>query len=532
MRGTVIQFVLTLVFKFSLGNPNFLLIIVDDLRPALGCYSDWKSFTPNIDELARKGITFNNAYAQQALCAPSRNSLLTSRRPDTLGLYDFYSYWRETTGNFTTLPQYLKDHGYTTMSVGKVFHPGISSNNSDDSPYSWSREAFHPYTNRYKDSPLCTSEDDRLPARNLVCPVDVSSMPRGTLPDIENFEAAKEFLNNYKNNITNTHGETPFFLALGFEKPHIPLKHPKKYLSYHPLDKFTLNDYYWPDNISSVAYNPWTDLRKREDVEKLNLTFPWEKIPENFGKKILQSYYSAVSYIDELIGGLMSETKKLGLDKNTVVILTSDHGWSLGEHSQWGKYSNFEVAVRVPLIVSLPNSHQRINLKSNAIVELVDLFPTIAELSGNPIKLCPKNHSGIVCSEGISFVPVCNAVSQNKIINWKRGGFSQYPRPGVSPTWSPNSDEPRLHQIKIMGYTLRTKHYRYTAWVKFDVLRMTSDWNKFIADELYDHTKDPHEMINQANNTDYRKTRIKLKKLLKSGWRRSLPRNYFQLGKR
>ncbi|XP_015110723.1 iduronate 2-sulfatase [Diachasma alloeum] len=529
MRGIFAQLILPLVFKFSLGKPNFLLIIVDDLRPALGCYSDWKAFTPNIDRLAKNGITFDKAYAQQALCAPSRNSFLTSRRPDTLGLYDFYSYWREAAGNFTTLPQYLKDHGYTTMSVGKVFHPGVSSNNSDDSPYSWSREAFHPYTNRYKDTPLCTSNDDRLPARNLVCPVDVSSMPLGTLPDIENFEAAKDYLNNYKKNITKINGEKPFLLALGFEKPHIPLKYPREYLRHHCLDKFTLNDYYWPDNISSVAYNPWIDLRKREDVKRLNLTFPWERIPENFGKKILQSYYSAVSYVDELIGGVMGELKALGLHDNTVVILTSDHGWSLGEHSQWGKYSNFEVAVRVPLIVSLPNSHQqRMKLKTNAIVELVDLFPTIAELSGNPIEPCPKNRSEIICSEGISFVPVINAISRNKTIKWKRAAFSQYPRPGVSPTWSPNSDEPRLQHIRIMGYTMRTKIYRYTAWIKFDNLRMTSDWNKLIADELYDHRVDPHEMTNQANNTDYLKTKIKLKKLLKSGWKRSLPRYFSQ----
>ncbi|XP_011298060.1 iduronate 2-sulfatase [Fopius arisanus] len=530
MREVLKYFTLLLLFNFSLGKTNFLFIIVDDLRPVLGCYSDGKSVTPNIDRLAKNGITFNKAYAQQALCAPSRNSFLTSRRPDTLRLYDFYSYWRQTAGNFTTLPQYLKNHGYMTVSIGKVFHPGISSNNSDDSPYSWSREAFHPATNRYKDSPLCTSDSNKLPARNLVCPVDIPSMPLGTLPDIENSEAAKKFLNDYKINLKKNNGDKPFFLAVGFEKPHIPLKHPREYLRLHPLEKFKLTDYYWPDNVSSVAYNPWTDLREREDVRKLNLTFPWEKIPEDFGKTILQSYYSSVSYIDQLIGEIIAELTTSGLYNNTIVILTSDHGWSLGEHSQWGKYSNFDVAVRVPLIVSLPghysnNFSSAKKIKTNAIIELVDLFPTIAELSGNPIDVCPENKSEITCSEGISFVPVINAILHNKTVKWKRAAFSQYPRPGAIPTWSPNSDKPRLHQITIMGYTLRTKSHRYTAWIKFDNVTLTSDWNTLIADELYDHTLDPHEMMNQVNNTDYLTIKNKLKKLLKNGWRQSFPRH-------
>ncbi|CAD6208056.1 GSCOCG00010330001-RA-CDS [Cotesia congregata] len=394
----------------KINNNNILLILVDDLRPALGCYGDLNAYTPNIDKLAEKSVVFTRAYAQQALCAPSRNSLLTSRRPDTLHLYDFYSYWRDNNkNNYTTLPH---------------------SNYSDDSPYSWTDVPFHPVTDKYKNTRVCFNNNASELARNLVCPVNVTSMPRFTLPDLENLNAAKQYLSNYSK-------LKPFFLAVGFEKPHIPLKYPEEYLKFHPL-----------------------------------------------------------------------------------MILTSDHGWSLGEHSLWAKYSNFDVAVRVPLIVSIPKkTKSQVYVKS--IVELVDLFPTIAELIKLPIDVCGKVYSSTTCSEGISFLPVISAYKNKIIIRWKKAAFSQYPRPGLTPTWKPNSDEPKLNKIKIMGYTLRTERYRYTVWIPFNY--NTSNWKSIISQELYDHKNDPDEMINQQSNNYYLKIKSKLFKLLKSGWRKALP---------
>ncbi|XP_074096078.1 iduronate 2-sulfatase [Cotesia typhae] len=460
-------------------------------------------------------LSINNF--SQALCAPSRNSLLTSRRPDTLHLYDFYSYWRNKY-NYTTLPQYLKENGYVTKSIGKIFHPGISSNYSDDSPYSWTDVPFHPLTDKYKNTPVCFNNNvSGLLARNLVCPVNVTSMPHFTLPDLENLNVAKKFLTNYRR-------LKPFFLAVGFEKPHIPLKYPEEYLKFHPINKFKLKNYYWPENITSLAYNPWIDLRQRDDINNLNLKFPWEKIPEKFAVEIIQSYYAAVSYIDSLVGKLIKKLIDLKVDKSTTVIITSDHGWSLGEHSLWAKYSNFDVAVRVPLIVSIPKKiKSKIYIKS--IVELVDLFPTIAELVKLPIDICGKVYS-TTCSEGISFLPVIISylASKNKTIRWKKAAFSQYPRPGLTPTWKPNSDEPRLNKIKIMGYTLRTERYRYTAWVPFNNHNNTVNWKNIINEELYDHKNDPDEMINQQSNNYYFKIKTRLFKLLKSGWRKALPR--------
>lgn len=159
------------------------------------------------------------------MCAPSRNSFLTSRRPDTLHLYDFYSYWRDSVGNFTTLPQYFKENGYYTQSIGKVFHPGISSNFSDDAKYSWNGRPYHPPTEAFKEAKVCVNSDGTL-SKNLVCPVIVDEQPGGSLPDLQTVNAALDFL-KYKNNITNG---LPYFLAVGFHKPHIPLKYPIQYL--------------------------------------------------------------------------------------------------------------------------------------------------------------------------------------------------------------------------------------------------------------------------------------------------------------
>ncbi|XP_076293259.1 iduronate 2-sulfatase isoform X2 [Lasioglossum baleicum] len=510
---------------------NFLLIIIDDLRPALECYGDKNAYTPNINRLAKNAAIFSQAFAQQALCAPSRNSFLTSRRPDTLQLYDFYSYWRKDVGNFTTLPQHLKNNGYVTKSIGKVFHPGISSNHSDDSPYSWTEVPFHPYTERYKDLPVCQTNFHIPPAQNLVCPVKVSSMLNKTLPDMEILREAKHFLQTHAN------VPTPFFLAVGFQKPHIPLKYPKRYLKHHPLRKFKLPDpYEWPENVSSIAYNPWIDLRKRKDIESLKLNFPWERIPKGFGKLIMQSYYAAVSYIDDLIGKLIDQLDVLSIRKNTTIILTSDHGWSLGEHSEWAKYSNYDVALRVPLIISTSgigdtalNLHKK-QVVIDSLVELVDIFPTIADLANVPIPICQNENerkdatrSELVCSEGVSLVPLITAATKQESLPWKKAAFGQYPRPSIEPSMNPNSDEPRFKQIKAMGYTLRTDKYRYTAWLKFNPQTRVPNWNRLIAEELYDHEIDKNENKNLVVFPRYHKLKETLRTLLKRGWRFALP---------
>ena len=194
-----------------------------------------------------------NISVQQSLCAPSRTSLLTSRRPDSLRLYDSHSYWRKSVANFTTLPQYFKRFGYFTQSVGKVFHPGIVSNHSDDYPISWSAPPFHGSTERYKFSAVCPESDGHL-YTNIVCPVDVKQQPEQTLPDIQSTQFAIDFIRNY-----DTIKGKPFFLALGYHKPHIPLKCPKKYWDLYPKSSIDLApNRFLPKHFPEVAWNPWT----------------------------------------------------------------------------------------------------------------------------------------------------------------------------------------------------------------------------------------------------------------------------------
>ncbi|XP_049808034.1 iduronate 2-sulfatase [Schistocerca nitens] len=531
----VVRCLLFLAIVSSTGKAvkkNILFIVVDDLRPALGCYNDVNAHTPHINALAKKSVVFKHAFAQQALCAPSRNSFLTSRRPDSIRLYDFYSYWRETAGNFTTLPQYFKQNGYHTMSIGKIFHPGISSNYSDDQPYSWSEEPFHPPTEQYRDSPVCHGTSGQL-GRNLICPVSVELQPGKSLPDLQSLEAAKKFLREKR--------EEPFLLAVGFHKPHIPLKFPREYLGYHPLAsiKVPVNHMRTP-TLPTVAWNPWTDIRRRDDIASLNISFPFGPMPDETSKLIRQSYYAATSYIDDLIGQLLKELNSHNWKNNTIIILTGDHGWSLGEHGEWSKYSNFEVSVRVPLIIHVPgitdvpdyvktnevpssSVHPSI---SNAIVELVDIFPTLVELSeaGDLLQQCPDTErQPTLCTEGVSLAPlIYKAGWKGQFTTRRKAAFSQYPRPGMYPTLKPNSDKPHLSQIEYMGYSLRTHTHRYTEWVYFQKQIFQPDWTKVVARELYDHTIDPLEDLNLADRPQLHDLVHMLSAQLHAGWRHSL----------
>ncbi|XP_013922359.1 PREDICTED: iduronate 2-sulfatase [Thamnophis sirtalis] len=497
---------------------NVLFLIADDLRPALGSYGDSLVRSPNIDQLASRSVVFQNAFAQQAVCAPSRVSFLTGRRPDSTRLYDFNSYWRSHAGNYTTLPQYFKENGYVTLSVGKVFHPGISSNHSDDFPFSWSAPAFHPSSEKYENTKVCKGKDGKLHA-DLICPVEVAEMPEGTLPDIQSTEEAVRLLKAMKTI------KRKFFLAVGYHKPHIPFRYPRKFLKLYPLENVTLApDPALPKKLPPVAYNPWMDLRRREDVAALNLSFPYGPIPEHFQRKIRQSYFASVSYVDTLVGKLLAALDETGFSHNTVVVFTADHGWSLGEHGEWAKYSNFDVATRVPLMFYVPgvttlisergqkvfpfldpfvqDSCSALPGKPKEMVELVSLFPTLAELAGLTVPpACPHPSFHVpLCSEGKSLVQYFPSSGGGREDHGsKRKGtpvaFSQYPRPGDTP--APNSDLPLLQDIRVMGYSIRTAGYRCTVWFGFNPDNFTIDVKDIHGGELYFEERDPHEDHNR-----------------------------------
>lgn len=437
-------------------KPNVLFIMLDDFRGGIGALGDDLARTPNMDSLVAKSHYFSHVYASQALCAPSRNSMLTSRRPDTLLTYNFQHYWRTFAGNYTTLPQYFKENGFRTESIGKIFHHGPSSNKTDDYPYSWSNPTFIPSSQEYRNKPVCIGDDGEL-QRNLLCPVIVDLQPESTLPDIQSAAKAREFL-------AQPHDE-PFFLGVGFYKPHIPFKFPVEYLDRHDIDGFK-KDHLRPIDIPDVAWNPYNDLRERDDFKALNVSFPYGPVPSEFAARLRQHYYASVSYVDDLLGGIF----ELVNFSNTIVVLTSDHSWSLGEHSEWSKYSNYEVALKVPLIIYDPKTPQTKVKNIDSIAELLDVFPTLVDLAGLPeVQGCPNTFNyeaeSITCTEGKSLFQQMKVLSEAAHDNV---AFSQFPRPGPNPTKSPDSDQPKLREIKIMGYSIRTRQFRYTAWIKFN----------------------------------------------------------------
>ncbi|XP_017529406.1 iduronate 2-sulfatase isoform X2 [Manis javanica] len=488
---------------------NVLLIIVDDLRPSLGCYGDTLIRTPNIDQLASHSLLFQNAFAQQAVCAPSRVSFLTGRRPDTTRLYDFNSYWRVHAGNFSTLPQYFKENGYVTMSVGKVFHPGVSSNHSDDSPYSWSVPPYHPSSEKYENTKTCRGPDGQLHA-NLLCPVDVAEVPEGTLPDKQSTEEAIRLLEKMKTSAS------PFFLAIGYHKPHIPFRYPKEFQKLYPLESIPLApDPQIPSDLPPVAYNPWMDIRQREDVQALNLSVPYGPVPVDFQRKLRQSYFACVSYLDTQVGLLLSALDAHQLADSTIVVFTSDHGWALGEHGEWAKYSNFDVTTRVPLMFYVPGRTAPLPEAGEKFFSYIDPFEPISELVEPALTglhvppRCPVPSFHVeLCREGQNLWKhfQFDDLEEDTYLHGNPResiAYSQYPRPADFPQW--NSDKPSLKDIKIMGYSIRTIDYRYTVWVGFNPHEFLANFSDIHAGELYFVASDPlqdHNMYNYSQGRD------------------------------
>lgn len=467
--------------------------------------------------------------------------MLTSRRPDTLRLYDFYSYWRRDRPNYRTLPQHLKAAGYTTRSFGKIFHPGASSNHTDDYPHSWSVPAFHSITETEMNRAVCPDPQTGALERNLVCPVDLPQQPYGMLPDQDTVLRAIEFMRIHALD-PRAPRQPPYFVAVGLHKPHIPLRFPRAYLQRHePVERFAAPPFaYVPHALPAVAFAPFTDIRRRSDVQRQNVSFPFGPMPAAFGQRVRQAYYAAVSYVDDLVGELMRAVDW----RETVVVLTSDHGWSLGEHAEWAKYSNFEVALRVPLIVCAahlkgPRREEAAPTHVPRVVELLDVYPTIIELAGLKVpRRCERNgnaENDTSCTEGRSLVPfMLKHVQQNGTTTededeqttaaWHTDedhddddaagtAFSQYPRPADYP--QANSDRPRLAEIRLMGYSMRTTHFRYTAWLRFDAVRFRRDWSVVVAEELYDHRLDAAEDSNLVERAELQTVRWMLRRRLR-----------------
>ena len=418
---------------------NVLFISVDDLRPLLGCYGHPGIHTPNIDRLAQRGTLFNRAYCQFPVCNPSRASILTGLRPETNGVQDNYTYFRETVPDAVTFPQHFKEHGYHTRSIGKITHGSAAF----DDELSWSAPGWRIRRSQYKDIPswqaLDVADDKLRDGRTAKHAVEV-------LEEIQNLQ---------------------FLLAVGFNKPHMPFDAPAKY--------YDLYDAPVTDQVPHVVVPLFHELRAYSDIPSSADSLSEEKTLE-----LIRGYMAATSYMDAQVGRVLDQLDRLGLREKTVVLLCGDHGFHLGEHETWGKNTLFEVALRSPLIVSIPGQ-EHVGVKTDALVELVDIYPTLCDACQLPI---PEQ------LEGLSMVPVI----REPTTPWKSAAFSKTGK-------------------EYGKQSIRTRRYRYSEFVNSALPRR----------ELYDHNTDSDEKVNIANLRENSELVSHLSERLRAGWQGALP---------
>lgn len=422
---------------------NVVMILADDLRV------EPLAQTPNLDRLASRSRNFANAHCQQAVCNPSRASLFSGLRPDTLEIWNLESHFRQKNPNVVTLPQYFKDHGYRATGIGKNYHNWLHEIQGD--PQSWTDpEELH--WGRHDGDVV--EVFDNLPDNLATHPsCECRDVPDESYIDGRIAKRATERLREL-----SKEGQR-FFLSVGFWKPHKPFNAPKRYWDLYARDDIPLAESTeWPIGTDRVAWHP--------SPEMLGWSERQEPTAEQT-REIRHGYLASVSFLDEQVGKVLREVERLKLTESTVVVFCSDHGYHLGEHTLWAKTSNFELDTRVPLMISIPNMVHP-GEETNAPVELVDLYPTLVDLCALPE---PSE------LEGVSLRPLL--IDPTATV--KDAAISQFPRPAY---YSNNPSH--------MGYTARTLTHRYTEW---------RDWKsgRVVARELYDHRKDPHETRNRVN---------------------------------
>ncbi len=440
-------------------KPNVLFIAVDDMNNDLGCYGHPLVKSPNLDRLAKRGVRFDRAYCQFPLCSPSRSSLMTGLRPGTTRVFDLQYHFRTGLPDVVTLSQLFGQNGYYHARVGKIYHygnPGQIGTSGLDDEKSW-QEVINP-AGRDKTK----IEKDIInysPKRGLGSAMCLLSDAEGTDAEHTDGMVATEAIQ-----LLEKHANEPFFLAVGFYKPHTPYVAPKKYFDLYPLEKIKLPR----EPKEHLNHIP-------EPALASNKPWPYFGVTEDQARECKQAYYATISFVDAQIGRVLDALDRLKLSDNTIVVFWSDHGYHLGEHGLWMKQSCFEESARVPLIIAAPGQKARGKV-SPRIVELLDLYPTLADLVG---LTAPKN------LEGASLRPLLN----NPKAKWTRPAFTQVQR-GAFP-----------------GYSVRTERWRYTEW---------DDGAQ--GKQLYDHNKDPRELNNLAGNSKFAKQEAKLKALVKQNW--------------
>lgn len=486
------------------SRPNVLFIAVDDLRPTLGVYGDPDIKSPNIDRLARGGVTFLEAYAQQAVCNPSRVSLMTGLRPDSTRVWDLDTDFRTTVPDVVTLPQYFIRHGYHAVSIGKIYHNVLPDS------LSWSEPEIHvdgfPYdpdaVYHHRDN-LAIQEAKKAAFRQAgdtarhidkygLWYLKANATESVDLPDSVYYDGAET------NRAVERLGELaklgkPFFFGVGYYRPHLPFNAPKKYWDLYQRDSIPpARNPNVPEDGPVMAMSTMRELRGYADFPDAPNPFDG-RISLADARRLKHGYYASVSYVDAQIGRLLDRLDQLGLSGNTIVVLWGDHGFKLGEHNGWAKMTNYLIDTHAPLIIRAPGRVAP-GVRIGRPVEFVDVYPTVAELAGLPVP------PGL---QGTSAVPLI----ANPARPWKKAVFTQFLRDGI---WvAPDS-------IPYMGYSIRTERYHYVTWI---------DWRtrKTAARELYDLATDPDENRNLAGDPRLAKTLDALEVQRQAGWRAAVP---------
>lgn len=486
---------------------NVLFVSVDDLAPRLGCYGDSIAITPNFDRFAAQGAVFNETYSQAAVCAPSRASLMTGLRPDSNRVWHLGDKFREKIPEVVTMPQYFHEHGYYTVNVGKIFHNYMPDSVSWDEPDlrpeyykrpEWlKRDGETFYVNEETNRKQKIKRDSLVKLRPNYYADGWNNGPAWEAEDVHDtlyydgaqVELAKRALRRISKK------KAPFFMGFGFFRPHLPFAVPKKYWDMYDANQIpAASNPYLPQNAPIFSMNKMYELRGYDGFQ--HLVHPSvSKLSSDTARILKHGYYASVSYVDELFGQLLSELEALKIADETIVIVWGDHGWKLGEHNSWCKQTNYNIDTHVPMLIRVPGMKQGIKL--NHLTELIDMFPTLCDLTGIPI---PSY------MQGKSFAPLLEDPNQP----WKDAVFSQFHRrPKVSPDGK-----------RYMGLSMKTKEYHYVEWYYWDV--RSEELGELVTVELYDNIKDPDENRNIAIYPEHQTLIKELSERLHEGWRKPI----------
>ena len=429
--------------------PNVLFIAVDDLAASIGCYGNIVAKTPHIDRLAATGVRFERAYNQLPLCNPTRASLMTGLRPDTIKVYDLDRHFRDEIPDVVTLPQAFQKADYFAARVGKIYHynvPASIGTDGFDDPPSWNQTINPKGRDKDEEDKIFNAEPHRK----------ISAALSWLAADGDDTEQTDGMITTEAIELMRARKDKPFFLGVGFFRPHTPYVAPKKYFDLYPIKEMRL---------------PFAPVGDRDDIPVAafahNCPVPNYGLPENVLLRANQAYYACVSFVDAQVGRLLDALDELGLAENTIVVFWSDHGYHLGEHDGiWQKRTLFEQCAQTPLIIRWPLAKGN-GRACRRVVEFVDIYPTLTALAGvaAPADLAGKD-----------LTPLLN----NPDATWDSVAVTQVLRPA----------DKRLKE-PVMGCSIRTERWRYTEWAEGNA-----------GVELYDHHTDPMEFDNLAIKPD------------------------------